>query len=144
MKKLLILFAVTLQMLWADSVVYSLTSGDYDTVQQRLVNNVENLEGYYKSLGKKLDVAVVIHGHAYDLFLKEPPSGAPLAKHAKLKAGLKQLQEKYGVVYDICSMGMKKRHIAPEAIYGFVHPVFNKDAGLIKWQSKGYAYIEIE
>lgn len=145
MKKIFFLLLALSQLLWAEKVLYALTSGDYDTVQRRLVDNVEKLEAYYKRQGKSLEVAVVIYGNAYGLVKKQQPaSDAAAGKHAQLRAGLERLHARYGVQFDICSAGMKKRKIAPGDIYSFVHPVFNKDAGLIKWQNRGYAYIEIE
>jgi uncharacterized protein len=129
--------------LWGAKVVYALTSGDYSTVEQRLVRNVEGLQRYYKAQGETLEVAVVIYGNAYELVKKRPMAVKTTHAHRHLKEGLMHLKEAYGVQFDICAAGMRKRGITPEEIYDFIQPVFNKDVGLITWQNQGYAYIEI-
>jgi intracellular sulfur oxidation DsrE/DsrF family protein len=117
-------------------VVFSLTTSKENVLQKRLLDQIQLLENYYKKHGDTFKVAVVIYGGAYDFFLK--------SAHPTLKNKLKSLHQKHNISFDMCGMGMKKRGIENSMIYKFVNPAFNKNVALIKWQNKGYAYIEVD
>ncbi|WP_373070347.1 DsrE family protein [Sulfurimonas sp.] len=117
-------------------VVFSLTTSKENVLQEQLIKQVALLNKHYLEQGDSLKVAVVIYGGAYNFFLK--------SSNPTLKNQLQNLHEKYNVAFDMCGMGMKKRGITNSMIYNFVNPAFNKNVALIKWQNKGYAYIEIE
>lgn len=130
-------------------VVFALSTGKIAVLEKRLIAQVPLLAEHYAERGGKLKVAVVIYGDAYRFFVRDPRRSsyahdrALLMARPRLGHALKKLHERYGVRYDICGMGMKKRRITPGMLYSFVRPVFNKNAALIDWQNRGYAYVEI-
>jgi hypothetical protein len=152
MKKvvMMLLFLFVSLVAQEQKVVFALTTGKVDNVKKRLISQVILLDTYYKKHGDTLRVAVVIYGNGYKFFLKNPEKTiyakdkALLKEHKTLQKDLKNLHDNYNVAFDICNMGMKKRNITKEMLYPFVHPAYNKNIALIKWQNKGYAYIEIE
>ena len=141
MKKIIVILLMLSISAMADEhkVVFSLTTSKINVLQKRLINQIELLSDYYAKKGEGLKVSVVIYGGSYKFFLKKSQKEYP-----KLKERLQNLHKKYNVAFDICSMGMKKRDIDNSMIYKFVNPEFNKNVALIKWQNKGYAYIEVE
>jgi intracellular sulfur oxidation DsrE/DsrF family protein len=138
MKKIILtLIFLTVSVIAAEhKVVFSLTTSKEDVLEEQLIKQIALLNKHYSKQGDSLKVAVVIYGGAYNFFLKSADKS--------LKSKLKNLYEKYNVSFDMCGMGMKKRGITNSMIYNFVNPEFNKNVALIKWQNKGYAYIEIE
>ncbi|MFT7880409.1 MAG: DsrE family protein [Sulfurimonas sp.] len=117
-------------------VVYDLKTGDLETVERTLISGVMKNSVYYQNQLKELSVKVVIHGDSYKFFQKKKPMTA-------LGKKLKTLHESYGVEFEICKVGMKKRGIAAESLYPFVNVVPNASLALIDAQHEGYAYLPV-
>jgi intracellular sulfur oxidation DsrE/DsrF family protein len=117
-------------------VVYDLKTGDLKTLERTLVSGVMKNSVHYQNQLKELEVIVVIHGESYRFFQKNN-------KMKDLGKKLKGLHESYGVEFEICKVGMKKRGIAAESLYPFVNVVPNASLALIDAQHEGYAYLPV-
>ncbi len=61
----------------------------------------------------------------------------------KFKEPLLQLNDKVGVTFNMCSVGMKARKIEKNTLYQYVHADVMKSVYIIKAQNNGYAYMPI-
>ncbi len=129
-------------------VVFDLTTKSETVLAKKLVANTQKLKEYYAEKGDKLMVAVVVSGEAYRFFIQDL-AHSPYAKETTLKkhqpARTKMLKalSKFATI-EICGMGMKHRNIAPETLYPFVKPTFNKTEALVRYQNEGFAYIPMQ
>lgn len=117
-------------------VVYDLKTGDTETLERVLVSGVMRNSVYYQNKLQELKVKVVIHGDSYKFFQKE-------SQMTELGKKLKTLHESYGVEFEICKVGMKKRDISEQSLYPFVTVVPNASLALIDAQNEGYAYLPL-
>ena len=117
-------------------VVYDLKTGDMETLERTLISGVMKNSVYYQNKLQELKVIVVIHGESYKFFQKKD-------QMSELGKKLKTLSESYGVVFEICEVGMKKRDISKQSLYPFVDIVPNASIALIDAQSEGYAYLPL-
>ena len=128
-------------------VVYNLTTGSEAVLSKKLVANTQKLKTYYEAKGDRLEVAVVVSGKAYRFFIQDLAHSPYANESALLKsqpARTKMLDafSKIATI-EMCGMGMKHRKIAPETLYPFVKPAFNKTEALMRYQNSGYAYIPL-
>ena len=130
-------------------VVFDVTSGDSHKIGKHLINSVNVLETYYKKENIDLKVIVVISGDAYKYFIEDLKK-SPYATQtevadvqAKFKTDFQKLNDKYGVIFEMCANGMRARKINPNNLYKFVHADVMKGVYLIEAQNSGYAYIPI-
>lgn len=130
-------------------VVYDLTSGNVHALEKQLVNSVRALGNYYKEEKIDFKVIVVISGDAYKYFV-EDIKHSPYAKddnvfdaQKKFKSRLVDLNDKYGVTFNMCWNGMSARNIKEETLYKYVHAEKMKSVYLIEAQNDGYAYMPI-
>jgi len=120
-------------------VVYNLTTGDIPTLETRLISAVIRNTTYYEGHLEELKAIVIIHGKSYNFFQK----GQTDPKMQEIGKKLKSLHENYGVIFQICKVGMEKRKIDPKTLYPFVTIIPNATIGLIDAQHNGYAYLPI-
>ena len=130
-------------------VVFDVTSGDSHKIGKHLINGVNVLEAYYKKENIDLKVIVVISGDAYKYFIEDLKK-SPYATQtevadvqAKFKTDFQKLNDKYGVIFEMCANGMRARKINPNNLYKFVHADVMKGVYLIEAQNSGYAYLPI-
>lgn len=145
---LLMLTLITLSLATEYKALFNLTSADEKTLSKSIVKNITALDQHYRSQGDSFKAVVIISGGAYKFFVKDLDN-SPYARETAIKATqlklrpvLKSLVQK-GVVFEMCSMGMKKHSIDKKVLYPFVTPVFNRSASLIEWQSRGYSLINV-
>ena len=60
---------------------------------------------------------------------------------AKFRPLITELNEDYGVQFEMCEVGMNDRNIKKETLYPFVSADRIQQVLLIDWQEKGYAYL---
>ncbi len=152
--KMVMLFALAI-MLSAEErpnvhkVVFDLTTDSVATLEKRIISGIITHYDHHQSRLESLESVVVIHGGAYRFFIKSIKD-TPYADDVKLKMVKKRLakrlaslHEHYGVVFRVCSIGMKKKKIPLSNFYSFVEPVFSSLTELIERQNAGYAYIPV-
>jgi len=150
-KILIIGLVLSAGMLYANEtkVVYDLTSGDSAKIEKHLIKSIKALSKYYKNEKRELKIVVVISGNAYKYFvndLKNSPYADDkdlAAKQKTIKEDLSSLNSKQGVIFNMCSSGMKARKIDKNILYQFVHADVMKSVYLIEAQNDGYAYMPI-
>lgn len=153
MKKIVLLLFVFFSSLIADEaikkVVFDFTSGDLKTFEKKILSGIVHQKNYYEGNLQELEVAVVIHGDAYKLFVKnlqntQYKDDADLkAKQNDYAKRLGSLVDTYEVEFYMCEVGRKAKKLAKDDIYSFMNYVPNSTIGLINKQSEGYAYIPI-
>ena len=149
--KLVLVFSVCLSVSYAQSakVVYDLTSGDSAKIEKHLINSIRALGKHYKEEKIELKVIVVISGDAYKYFINDlEKSPYALEQNVievqeKFKTRLKDLNDIYGVTFNMCSSGMRARKIDQNTLYHYVHADVMKSIYLIEAQNNGYAYMPI-
>ncbi len=129
-------------------VVYDLTTGSEAVVAKKLVANTQKLKAYYAAKGDTLEVAVVVSGEAYRLFIKDL-ADSPYANEKALRetqrTRTKMLEAFSSIaVIEMCGMGMQHRKIDKKTLYPFIRPAFNKTEALVRYQNAGYAYIPLQ
>jgi len=148
---LLITTLLSFSSVYADTVkvVYDLTTGDRNKIEKHLINSITAVAKHYASMKKKLKVMVVISGDSYKYFvndLKLSPYASDedaVDMQAQFKPLLENLNDIYGVTFNMCSSGMKARKIAKNTLYKYVHADKMKSVYLINAQNEGYAYMPI-
>ncbi|MFT7860030.1 MAG: DsrE family protein [Sulfurimonas sp.] len=153
MKKIIVLLFAFISFLSADSeikkVVIDFTSGDLAVFEKKILSGIPHHKLYFENRFEELEVAIVIHGDAYKLFVKNlqnttyKKEQALVAKQAEYEKRLTSLVETYSVEIFMCDVGRKKHKIAKEDLYEFVKIVPNSTIGLIDKQNEGYAYIPV-
>lgn len=148
---LLITTLLSFSSIYADTVkvVYDLTTGDINKIEKHLINSVTAVAKHYAGMQKKLKVIVVISGDAYKYFVNDLKA-SPYAldedavdMQAQFKPLLENLNDIYGVTFNMCSSGMKARKITKNTLYKYVHADMMKSVYLIDAQNDGYAYMPI-
>lgn len=128
-------------------VVFDLTSGDAERIETRLLNGIKFLSDYYEEQNIELKVVVVISGKSYKYFIDDLANSpykdekALVEVQNKFRPLLKELNDEYGVRFDMCASGMKTRNITAESLYSFVHSDKVQPVYMIDWQNEGYAYM---
>ncbi len=131
-------------------VVYDVTTDSISTIEKRLIGSIIANHEYYHSKLQEYKVKVIIHGKAYKFFMKDLNNTAYafdkklLAKKSELGKRLKSLVKLYGVEFDVCAVGMKRRELNPKSFYLFTAVVHNAIIGLVDAQNDGYAYVPID
>ena len=147
----LLLFFLFLSVLPAatQKILVDLTSGDLETIKTRIISGLPGAMKHFTQAGDTVEIAVVIHGDAYKFFVENLENTKYWADE-QLSASQDELREKlgnlrktYGIVFEMCQVGMNRRGILTEDIYKFVTPIPSAMIGLIKWQNQGYAYIPV-
>ncbi|MBL4680379.1 MAG: DsrE family protein [Pseudomonadales bacterium] len=129
--------------------VFDLTSGDAEKIESRLLNGIKYISNFYKKQGDELTAVVVISGKSYKYFIEDLKSSpykdekdlADVQK--KLRPLIMELNDAYGVRFEMCGAGMKMRGIKAESLYSVVHFDKAKPIYLIDRQNKGYAYMPV-
>ncbi len=144
-----LLFATGLLHAEVQKVVYDVSTGDAAVLEKRLIGSVESLMADAQERKTEYKIAVVISGKSYKYFVKDlknsPYSGKLKVARAqkRLEPLLEKLHKKYGVVFTMCSVGMKAHKIKEETLYGFVEAKRSKSVYLVQWQNRGYAYMPV-
>lgn len=131
------------------NVVFDLRSGDPGRMEARLVGDIKYMADYYKSKGMDFNAVVVISGRAFKYFIddlenspyREEEGIAELQE--KFRPLFQELNDDYGVVFEMCEVGMRDRNIEAESVYSYVNTDKLQAVYLIDWQMKGYAYIPV-
>jgi len=149
MKKIIaFLFFVTLAFGVEQKVVFNLTTSNAQVFENNIIKNIKFLKKNFNDQNDSLSVTVVISGGAYKFFI-EDISVSKYKDDADLKLLRLQLSDKLqhlsneGVIFEACSVGLRKRHINKEVLYPYVKIAPNRTFALIKWQNRGYSYIEV-
>ena len=134
MKKLLLTALLTLTALSAKEykVVFDLTTSSAKSVENKVLNNIKGLKDFYGKNGDTLKAAVVISGGSYTFF----------KNNSSIKGVVSDISKAAQV--EVCSAGMKKRHIKKSDMLPFVIPAFNKTEALMRYQNEGYAYVPVK
>ena len=149
--RMCIALLLSLGFAYADTVkvVYDLTTGDSKKIEKHLINSLDAVAKYYKKEQKELKVMVVISGNAYKYFINDLKA-SPYQKdqdaieaQEKFRHRLQNLNDNFGVTFNMCSVGMKTRNIDKNTLYKFVHAELMKSVYLIDAQNNGYAYMPI-
>ena len=91
----------------------------------------------------------MISGGAYKYFIKnieQSPYRAQKSLYTmqdRLYPQIKRLKARYGVIYELCGIGMKARKIESKWLYDEMDVAFSKSYALISWQNQGYAYLSV-
>ena len=126
-----------------------MTAGEIGKFDHRLVGAIERMAAWYEEQGRALKVAVVIHGDAYRLFVKDLAStplemDAEVAKTAAARAKtIARLHDELGVVFEVCGFGMKKHALTPDMLMPNIDVAPNAAIALVEWQNRGYAYLAV-
>ncbi len=130
--------------------VFDLRSGDAEKIESRLLNGIKFITAYYKKENTEFKAVVVISGKAYKYFV-EDLQNSPYKDdkelveiQKKLRPLIKELNDDYGVRFDMCGAGMKSRDISAESLYPFIHSDKAQPIYLINWQNEGYAYMPFQ
>jgi intracellular sulfur oxidation DsrE/DsrF family protein len=130
-------------------VVYDLTTGDSKKIEKHLVNSINAVAEYYQKEQKELKVMVVISGDAYKYFINDLKASPykedqdAIEAQAKFRHRLQNLNDTFGVTFNMCSVGMKARKIDKNTLYKYVNAEVMKSVYLIGAQNDGYAYMPI-
>lgn len=151
MRLAFILLFLTVTFLFAETkkIMVDLKTGNLDAFTTQFLVGVPGTADYFIAQGDSVEIAVVIHGDAYKFFvqnLENTQYGVDqslVENQEKLHKRLLEIIGKYKMTLEICQVGMNKRGILTEDIYPFVKPIKSAMVGLVKWQSKGYAYIPL-
>lgn len=152
MKKVILLFLLLgASALFADTkkVVYDLTTGNIADFKQKILSGIVNTKTYYENKFDELEVAVIIHGKAYQFFLKDitkteyKTNKALLKDHSDLQKRIASLWSTYDVKFYMCGVGMKKHKLDKTNVYDFVEVVPNATIGLVDQQNQGFAYLPV-
>jgi uncharacterized protein len=129
--------------------VYDLTSGDAEKIESSLLGGIKFLANYYKKQDIEFRAVVVISGKSYKYFI-EDLANSPFKDEQDLvevqkilRPLLQELNDDYGVRFEMCGAGMRARNIKAESLYSFVHSDKPKPVYLVNWQNAGYAYMPV-
>lgn len=133
----------------AKKVVYDVTTGSFEKFTQVIASGIVFQKNHYESKMEDLQAIVVIHGEAYRYFLKSL-NNTPYTNdkvldknHSELIKRLESLSKYYGVKFEICGIGIRKRQIKEDQVLPFVEIIPSSTTGLIDAQDAGYAYVPV-
>lgn len=130
-------------------VVYDLRSADAGRIEVRLIGDLKFLSDYYEKQGIEFKAVVVVSGRAYKFFIEDlensPYKGdAELVEiQERLRPMLQELNDDYGVEFEMCVVGMNDRNIKAESLYSYVRADRLQAVYLIDHQNAGYAYMPL-
>ncbi len=113
-------------------VVFDVRTDSEKTIEQQVINNISFIKEHYAKTGDTLKAVVVLSGGTYSFFKKSTADKTIANELSKL------------ATIEVCSMGLKKRHIAKTDMLPFVIPAVNRTEALIRYQNEGYAYIFVK
>ena len=136
---LLIALLLSLASAYADTVkvVYDLTTGDSKKIEKHLISSLEAVAKYYKDEQKELKIMVVISGNAYKYFINDLKASPykddkdAIEVQEQFRHRLQQLNDVFGVTFNMCATGMKARKIDKNTLYNYVHAEVMKSVYLI-------------
>ncbi|HSR73531.1 MAG TPA: DsrE family protein [Sulfurovum sp.] len=129
--------------------VYDLTTGESKKIEKNLIDSIEAVAKHYQKEQKELKVMVVISGNAYKYFVNDLKASPyredkdAIEAQEKFRHRLQNLNDTYGVIFNMCSAGMKARKIDRNTLYKYVHADAMKSVYLIEAQNDGYAYLPV-
>lgn len=129
--------------------VFDLTTDDPERIEQRIIGAIKQMHKHYQSQDIDFKAVVVISGKAYKYFVADLANSpfsddkALAEKQKEFQTAFAELHERYGVRFDMCGVGMKRKGIKAEMVYPFVNTDKSKYIYLIDWQNAGYAYVPI-
>ena len=130
-------------------VVFDLRAGDPQRIEARLVNDIKYIKDHYDGRNIEFKAVVVISGRAYKYFI-EDLENSPYKDDAELvdvqnkfRPLFRELNDDYGVTFEMCEVGMNDRNINAESLYSYVNADKLQAVYLIDWQNAGYAYVPV-
>ena len=130
-------------------VVFALRSGDPDRIEARLVSDIKYIKNHYEERNIDFKAVVVISGRAYKYFI-EDLENSPYKDDEELveiqnkfRPTFKELNDDFGVTFEMCEVGMSDRNIKAESLYSYVNSDKLQAVYLIDWQNAGYAYVPV-
>jgi intracellular sulfur oxidation DsrE/DsrF family protein len=130
-------------------VVFDLRSGDPARIEARLVEDIKYMTRHYRERNIEFKAVVVISGRAYKYFI-EDLANSPYKDEVELievqnkfRPIFKELNDDYGVTFEMCEVGMSDRNIKPESLYSYVNSDKLQAVYLVDWQNAGYAYVPV-
>ena len=146
-----LLFLVLTGLSTADErkVVFDLRSGDPARIEARLVSDIKYIKNHYAERNIDFKAVVVISGRAYKYFI-EDLENSPYKDDEELveiqnkfRPIFKELNDDFGVTFEMCEVGMSDRNIKAESLYSYVKSDKLQAVYLIDWQNAGYAYVPV-
>ena len=129
--------------------VFDLRSGDPERIEVRLVNDIKYMMDHYKERNIEFKPVVVISGRAYKYFIEDledspyKDDDELVEMQSKFQQLFKELNDDYGVKFEMCVVGMNDRNINAESLYSYVNADKLQAVYLIDWQNAGYAYVPV-
>jgi intracellular sulfur oxidation DsrE/DsrF family protein len=129
--------------------VFDLRADDPERIQARLVDDIKYMTDHYKKRNIEFKAVVVISGRAYKYFIEDlensPYKGdEELVKlQNRFRPIFKELNETYGVKFEMCEVGMKDRNIQADSLYSYVNSDKLQAVYLVDYQTEGYAYVPV-
>jgi len=131
-------------------LVYDLKLGDADEIVFALFDDIKYNTAHYAQRGIDFKAAVVISGQAYKFFVedienspfKDDPELAAIQQ--RFRPILKELVEDYGVEFNMCVIGMRRRNLTADVLYPFVDATKSQPIYLADYQAAGYAYLPLD
>ena len=129
--------------------VFDLRSGDPDKIEVRLVSDIKHIADHYKKRNIEFKAVVVISGRAYKYFIEDLDNSpykdeeGLVEAQSKLRPIFRELNDDYGVTFEMCEVGMSDRNIKAESLYSYVKSDKLQAIYLIDWQNAGYAYVPV-
>ena len=146
----LIFFALTGTALAEErKVVFDLRSGDPARIEARLVEDIKYMTNHYRERDIEFKAVVVISGRAYKYFIEDLENSPYkdetelVELQSKFRPIFEELNEDYGVTFEMCEVGMSDRNIEPETLYSYVNSDKLQAVYLVDWQNAGYAYVPV-
>ncbi|HIC44901.1 MAG TPA: hypothetical protein EYO73_11695 [Sulfurimonas sp.] len=129
--------------------IYNISSAKQSSLQESVINTISALTKHYEDQGDTYKSVVLVSGNAYKYFIDDIEN-SPYKDEKNLAAIQKELKPqlealvKKGLIFEMCTVGMKKHHMLKSDIYSFVTLVFNRNSSLIHWNTKGYLILYVQ
>lgn len=148
---LVLILAVAAGVAFGDErkVVFDLRAGDPGRMEARLVGDIKYMAAHYRKQDMDFKAVVVVSGRAYKYFIDDLENSPYRDEEGiselqeKFRPLLRELNDNYGVTFEMCEVGMRDRNIQPETLYSYVNADKLQAVYLIDWQTKGYAYVPV-
>ena len=130
-------------------VVFDLRSGEPARIEARLVSDIKYIKDHYEKRNIEFKAVVVISGRAYKYFIEDLENSPYkdddelVEVQSKLRPLFRELNDNYGVTFNMCEVGMNDRNIKAESLYSYVTSDKLQAVYLIDWQNAGYAYVPV-